>query len=160
MRRVFFRRRREGKTDYKARMGLLMSGKPRLVVRKTNRYIIGQIVKSEGARDYVAVGINSKELAKFGWTNSFKNTPAAYLTGLLLGKKAVGEGIAKAVFDIGIQRSTRGSRIYAFLKGAIDAGLSLEYSKDVLPKEERITGRHINEKIGDDIKKIKEKILK
>ena len=35
------KRRYEGKTDYKARFFLLKSGKPRVVFRKTNRYLLG-----------------------------------------------------------------------------------------------------------------------
>jgi len=159
MKKVFFRRRREGRTDYKARRGFLTSGKPRIVIRKTNRYIIAQIIKSEEARDFIVVGVNSKELSKFGWKNSFKNVPAAYLTGLLIGKKASEKGIKEIILDIGLQRSTKGSRIYSVLKGAIDAGLSVEYSKEILPEEKRITGIHINEEIEKEVKRIKEKII-
>jgi large subunit ribosomal protein L18 len=42
--RVPWRRRREGKTNYYKRLKLIRSGKPRLVVRRTNKYIIAQIV--------------------------------------------------------------------------------------------------------------------
>ena len=45
------RRRREGKTDYKARLAMLKSEKPRLVIRKSNRYLVVQIVGSEIAKD-------------------------------------------------------------------------------------------------------------
>ena len=159
MRRVYFRRRIEGVTDYKARKNLLISGKPRLVVRRTNRYIISQIVKSEAAQDFVVVGVNSKELSEKGWKGSFKNIPAAYLSGLLLGKKAQKTGINEAILDIGLQRSTKGSRIYAVLKGAIDSGLIISYSKEILPSEGRILGKHINEKISADVEKIKKKII-
>ncbi|MBT3583115.1 50S ribosomal protein L18, partial [Candidatus Woesearchaeota archaeon] len=40
---VKFRRRRAGKTNYHNRLALLLSRKPRLVIRKTNKYIICQI---------------------------------------------------------------------------------------------------------------------
>ena len=56
------RRRQEGKTDYKARLALLISEKPRLIVRKTNRYVIAQIVRTEIAQDKVVVGTTSKVL--------------------------------------------------------------------------------------------------
>ena len=56
------RRRLESKTDYKSRLALLKSEKPRLVVRKTNRYIIVQIVSSEIAQDKILVGKTSKKL--------------------------------------------------------------------------------------------------
>jgi len=38
------RRRQEFKTDYLNRIKLLKCGKPRLVFRKTNRYVIIQII--------------------------------------------------------------------------------------------------------------------
>ena len=41
------RRRLEHKTDYKARLGLLKSNMPKLVVRKSNRYITVQLVISD-----------------------------------------------------------------------------------------------------------------
>ena len=55
-------RRLSGKTDYKARLALLKSGKPRLVVRKTNRYMIAQIISSDVAQDKVVLGLTSKDL--------------------------------------------------------------------------------------------------
>jgi large subunit ribosomal protein L18 len=44
---VPFRRRREGKTDYYQRTRLVVSDVPRMVVRKTNRHIIVQLVTAE-----------------------------------------------------------------------------------------------------------------
>ena len=43
--RTPFRRRREGRTDYRTRSKLLRSGKPRIVVRKTLRQTIVHIIK-------------------------------------------------------------------------------------------------------------------
>jgi len=160
MKRIFFRRRREGKTDYKSRRNLLMSGKPRIVIRVSNKYITAQIVESKEAQDFIISGVNSKELSEFGWKGSFKNTPASYLTGIMIGKKATEKGISEMIFDIGMQRTTKGSKIYACLKGIIDAGISMNHGKEMIPGEERILGKHINEKLSEDIKKIKEKILK
>ena len=47
---VPFRRKREGKTDYRLRLKLLMGRKPRLVVRLSNAHVSAQIViyKKEG----------------------------------------------------------------------------------------------------------------
>ena len=56
------RRRHEARTDYRIRLALLKSEKPRLVVRKTNRYIIAQIVESDIAQDKIIVGLTSKSL--------------------------------------------------------------------------------------------------
>ncbi len=56
------RRRLETKTDYKARLALLKSEKPRLVIRKSNRYILAQIVLSEIAQDKILFRVSSKDL--------------------------------------------------------------------------------------------------
>jgi len=77
MRKIKFKRRRTKKTDYKARLALLKSGFPRLVVRKTNRYVIAQIVRSKEAQDAIVCSANSKELLKYGWPFSLKSIPAS-----------------------------------------------------------------------------------
>ena len=61
------RRRKEGKTEYNKRLGLLKGKKPRVVFRKTNRYIISQYITSEEAQDKVEFSITSKILMKYGW---------------------------------------------------------------------------------------------
>ena len=98
------RRRKEYKTDYKKRFELLKGSLPRIIFRKTNRYIIGQYVKSQAANDFVIVGVDSKELLDFGWPKtllgSLKSLPASYLTGFLLGKKMQDKGEESAVLDI------------------------------------------------------------
>lgn len=138
-----FRRRREGKTNYRKRLKLLLSGKPRLVVRKSNRYLIAQIIEYHPKGDRTIASVNSKFLKKLGWEYSCKNTPAAYLTGLLIGKKALERGVKEAILDLGLYPSTRGNRIYALVKGALDMGLQIPVSKQVFPSEERIKGLHI-----------------
>lgn len=141
--KVPFRRRREGVTNYYKRRKLILSGKPRLVVRKTNRYIIAQIVKAEPKGDVTLVAAHSGELRKYGWKAGTKNTPAAYLLGLLIGFKALERGITEAVLDIGLHRATPGARVFAVAKGAIDAGLKVPMGEEVLPSDERIRGAHI-----------------
>lgn len=157
------RRRREGKTDYRARMALLKSNIPRIIIRKTNKYMIIQIVVSKEAQDSVKVHVNSKELTNFGWKFSFKNLPAGYLSGLLLAKKAVKAGIKKVILDSGLITSTKESKIYAVIKGALDGGLEIPCSEEILPSEKRISGKHILKK-GDEISKLfedlKNKIIK
>jgi large subunit ribosomal protein L18 len=164
--RMPYKRRRELKTNYRKRIALLKSGKPRLVVRKTNRYIIAQIVISKEAKDFTVVGITSKILKKYDWKYSFKNLPASYLTGLIIGKLAIRKGINEAILDIGLNRATKGNRIFAVLRGALDAGLKIPHGKEILPSEERIKGLHIAsylEKFKDlpnVFEEVKEKILK
>ncbi|MEM0340871.1 MAG: 50S ribosomal protein L18 [Acidilobaceae archaeon] len=142
--RVPLRRRREGKTDYYKRVKLIKSKKPRLVVRKTNKYILAQIVEAAIPGDKTIVAAHSIELSKlYGWLGDHNNTCAAYLTGLLVGYRALLKGITEAVLDIGLHRPSRGSRVFATLKGALDAGLKIPHSPDVLPSEDRIECRHI-----------------
>lgn len=154
--RTIRRRRREGKTDYKSRFNFLKSGKDRVVFRKSNRYIIGQIIISEIAQDKAKVTVTSKDLLTLGWpkemAGSLKSLPACYLTGYLTGKKS---GIKEAIFDIGLLRNVHKSRIYAFLKGLKDSGVEISCKEEVLPTEEEINK---NEKTGKLIKQIKEKI--
>lgn len=144
--RVPFRRRREGKTDYRSRRALVLSKLPRLVIRRTLKHIIVQIVKAEVTGDQVVASAHSRELAKtYGWKGSCRNVPAAYLTGLLCGFRAVVHGVKKAVLDIGLHSPSRGSRVFAALKGVLDAGVTVPHSEDMLPDEDRTSGKHVVE---------------
>lgn len=150
--RTIKRRRREGKTDYKKRLKLLSSNKPRLVIRKSLKYIRAQVIEFSEEGDKTLVAASSEELKKLGWKFNFDNLPAAYLTGLLIGKKALKKGIKETVLDAGLYTSSKSNRIYATAKGAVDAGLKVPISEEVLPKEERIRGMHI----ANYIKKFKD----
>ena len=141
--KVAFKRRREGKTDYGARLKLIGLDKHRLVIRVTGNHTIAQIVDIELSGDQTLISAHSKELKKMGWLGSGKNISAAYLTGYLCGKKAIKEKIEGAVLDMGLQSSTKGSRVYATLKGALDAGLEIPHKDVILPDEDRIKGEHI-----------------
>ncbi|OPX60294.1 MAG: 50S ribosomal protein L18P [Methanobacterium sp. PtaB.Bin024] len=141
--KVAFKRRREGKTDYGARLKLIGLDKHRLVIRVTGNHTIAQIVDVELSGDQTLISAHSQELKNMGWMGSGKNTSAAYLTGYLCAKKAIKEGLDGAVLDMGLKSSTKGSRVYAALKGAIDAGLEIPYNDIVLPDDDRITGEHI-----------------
>ncbi len=164
--RIHFKRRREGKTNYKKRLELLKSKKPRLVVRKSLKYINAQIISFDKLGDKTLASASSKELKKFGWRFAKDNLPSAYLTGLLIAKRAREKGIEEAILDIGLQASTKGSRIYAVVKGARDAGLKVQAEESMLPSEERIRGEHIanyNKKfsnIVEEFERIKEEIKK
>jgi len=140
---VPFRRRREGKTNYYQRTRLVVADSPRMVVRKTNRHIIIQLVASEMEGDRTLVAANSSELAQYGYKGSMSSTPAAYLTGLLFAVKAKKAQYSGAVLDIGLNRATRGARVFAALKGAVDAGLNVPHGKEILPDDSRIKGEHI-----------------
>lgn len=134
--RTVRRRRLEGRTDYKARFGMLKSGKSRLVVRKTNRYMLAQLVTSVAAQDTVVASVSSKDLLAKGWpakdSGSLKSLPAAYLTGFLLVKRAK---MKEAILDAGMYRNIKKSRIYAVVQGAVDAGLKIPHDPAILPTD-------------------------
>ncbi|RJS91127.1 50S ribosomal protein L18 [Candidatus Bathyarchaeota archaeon] len=143
---VPYRRRREGKTNYRRRKKLILSGLPRLVARKTNKHIIAQIIEARVEGDRVIASAHSSELRKkYGWLGSLKNLPAAYLTGLLCGFKALNKGVKKAILDIGLHSPSKGARVFAVLKGCVDAGVEIPHSEEILPDENRIKGQHISD---------------
>ena len=157
--RTIKRRRQEAKTDYGSRLVMLKSGKPRLVVRKTNGQIIMQIVVSDLAQDKVVSGISSNALLEQGWpkelNGSLKGLAAAYVTGRLLAEKVKGK-VPEAILDLGMQRNIKKSRIYAAVKGAIDGGLKVKVSEEVLPTLDEIKKRS-NEKVQKVFDKLKDK---
>ncbi len=144
-----FRRKREGKTNYKKRLAYISSGLPRLVIRRSLSGVTAQIISYEPSGDKVLASANSKQLLKLGWKLSGSNTPSAYLVGFLAGKRAVDKKIHDAILDLGLYQPIKGSKLYATVKGAIDAGLKVPHDVSVLPKEERLHGKHI-----EDYKKI------
>jgi len=143
-RTVLFRRKREQKTDYQSRLKILLSKQLRVVVRFTNSRVIGQIIEFQNKGDKVLVGVDSTALKEMGWGYSQKNFPASYLTGLLLGKTAKSKGIKQAIFDAGSISPLKKSKVYAFLKGVIDGGLTVPHEqKEIFPTEDHLSGKHI-----------------
>ncbi len=138
---VAYRRKREGKTDYRKRMKLLLGRKPRLVVRKSLKHISMQLIEFEPKGDKVIFSAHSKELAKHGWKASTGNTSAAYLTGLLLAKKA--KKALECVLDIGQNTSVKGCALYAAALGAAEGGLKVPFAKEITPNLQRIRGEQI-----------------
>lgn len=143
--RVPYRRRREAKTDYRVRRVLATSSAPRLVVRPSSRNFTIQLVESKMDGDHVLVQARSSELLKYGWLGGTKSTPSVYLIGLLAGRKAIRKGIKEANLDIGLARPTKGSRVFAAVKGAQDAGLSVPCDSEVFPEPARIEGATISD---------------
>jgi len=141
---VPFRRRREGKTDYRARRAFVVSGKPRLAVRSSISNVTAQIIVAKPHGDETLVSAHSKELTKnYGWKAPEGNLPAAYLTGFLCGQKAKAQGIDKAILDIGLHSPAKGARVFAVLKGVLDAGIEVPHSEEKYPDEKRVEGEHI-----------------
>ena len=85
-----------------------------------------------------------EELKKFGWNFHCGNISSAYLTGLLCAEKAKKHKVGEAILDMGLYGSTPGNRLFSALKGALDGGLEIPHSEDVLPKNERISGEHVS----------------
>uniref|UniRef100_A0A6A7G8L0 Large ribosomal subunit protein uL18 n=1 Tax=Hirondellea gigas TaxID=1518452 RepID=A0A6A7G8L0_9CRUS len=182
------RRRREGKTDYKCRRTLLTQdfnkyGTPkyRLVVRRTNRRMIAQIVFSTLEGDRTIAAADSFELKNYGISVGIKNFAGAYCVGLLVARRLLTSvGLAdqfigvleptgtkfhieneedcdkrpfKAILDIGLFRSTKGNRLFAVLKGATDGGLHVPHCPTCYPGEDDEDGieMHIDRILGKHI---------
>jgi large subunit ribosomal protein L18 len=121
---------------------MVISGKPRLVVRNSIKNASAQIVVAKPKGDEVLAAAHSHELKKFDWTASTGNTPSAYLTGLLCGLRAKKAGVEEAVLDIGLVQPTKGSRLFAVLSGVVDGGIEVPFDEQKLVKE-RLNGYHI-----------------
>ena len=155
-----YRRKREGKTDYKKRLVLLKSGLPRLVIRASNKGVQAQIIEYTPDGDRVLATARASDLKKFGWTLATGNIPAAYLTGFVLAHKTKNKKMNDLIIDIGLQKHHKGGRLYAVAKGAIDGGLQVRVSDETLPSDERIHGNHINEKIKTTLETVKKNTVK
>ena len=148
------KRRRQGKTDYHRRLRLLRSGAPRAVVRISNTQVICQLVSYNPGGDAILHSVNGKSLTdSCAWPEdaSKKSIPACYVAGYALGKKAVSAGNHEAVLDIGLAASSPGSRVFSALKGMIDAGLDIPHGTSVLPNEERLSGKHIDDSLSSSV---------
>jgi large subunit ribosomal protein L18 len=154
-----FRRKRNNLTDYRKRLKTLSSRKPRLVIRRSLRNIQASLTVYSKEGDIVKVSSHTQSLKKFGWTFNTGNLPSAYLTGFLLGKKALISKLDGAILDIGFHKSVKGSKIYAVVAGALDAGLDVSCGKEILPSKERISGNHIF-KYAEILKKDEPKLKK
>ncbi|KAL5220152.1 hypothetical protein ABZP36_024865 [Zizania latifolia] len=93
---VKFKRRRQGKTDYRARIRLTNQDKNkyntpkyRFVVRFTNKDITAQIVYATIAGDIVMAAAYAHELPRYGLEVGLTNYAAAYSTGLLLARRVL-----------------------------------------------------------------------
>jgi len=149
----------------------------RMVFRRTNRDIIMQIVAADMNHDRVLASAYSHELPAYGLKVGLTNYAAAYCTGLLLARrintalKLDYEGVEevtgehynvesdfsdqekkpfKALLDVGLARTTTGSRIFGGLKGAVDGGVNVPHndkrfpgSGDPAKTREYIFGAHV-----------------
>lgn len=150
------RRLREEKTNYKKRGTMLMGKREFITVNITNENTQVQILKPEMTGDKVIASAHSRYLVQKGWKGSRKSIPAAYLTGYIAGKKALGKGSNGAILYTGTKKYTQ--RMAAALKGVVDAGLEVPADSETFPPVERINGEHLA--IKNDISQIKSTIDK
>ena len=151
MKKVLKRRKREHKTDYGKRFKLLKSGAPRLVFRRTNKYVIAQYVTSYEAQDKVLWEIDSRKLLSYGWPKSakgsLKSISASYLVGYFVSKKIAKEKLEKPIVDFGMARVLHKTRVYGFIKGLIDGGLEISCKEEAFPNKEKLEGNELKNKI-------------
>jgi len=88
------RRRRECKTDYALRRGLVKQDKRkynapkwRFVVRVTNSDVICQVISAKMTGDHVLCAAYAHELKRYGLNVGLTNYAACYCTGLLLARR-------------------------------------------------------------------------
>ncbi len=148
------RRLREEKTNYRKRGTMLMGKRDFITVNITNENTQVQILTPGMTGDKVVASAHSRYLLEKGWKGSRKSVPAAYLTGYLAGKKAIGKGAKDAILYTGTKRFTQ--RMAAALKGLVDAGLQVPADPESFPAEERINGEHLT--VKNEVSKIKSAI--
>jgi large subunit ribosomal protein L18 len=162
--KVSKRRRIESKTDYLKRLKMLKGESPRLVFRKTNRYVIAQYVTSKEAQDKIEIGLTSQSLKGYGWPKEFegslKSLTAAYLTGFLIGKEIQKKKLETPIMDFGMTRVIRKNKVFAFLKGVLDSGVEVSCPEENFPEQERIEGKNMKKDFSKTFKEIKSKIEK
>jgi len=132
------------------------SPKYRLVVRLTNRDVVCQVAYAKLTGDSILAAAYSHELPRYGLPVGLTNYAACYATGLLLGRRllkklnldthyegketadgelftveesADGPRPFRALLDVGLARTSTGARIFAALKGALDAGVNVPHSE-------------------------------
>lgn len=135
------KRIRSDKTNYRKRAAILIGRHSFVTVKVSDQNVASQLIKPTPTGDIVLTSAHSKSLVKQGWKGTLNNLPACYLTGLMLGKKALEKGVQNVVLYIGKDHFT--SRVAACLKGIYDSGVNIPVSEDSLPPEDRVSGKHI-----------------
>ena len=133
---------------------MLMGKRDFITVHITNENTLVQVLKPGMTGDTVVSSAHSRYLLGKGWKGSRKSVSAAYLTGYLAGKKALGKGAKDAILYTGTKRYTQ--RMAAALKGVIDAGVQVPANEETFPSDERINGEHLT--VKNDISQMKSTI--
>jgi len=130
--------------------------KYRLVVRFSNADVTCQIIRAKIIGDEVLCAAYSHELPRYGMSRGLTNYAASYATGLLLARRCLkklkldgkyqgnvkangedynveplekGPNPFYAILDVGLRRTTTGSRVFAAMKGACDGGIEIPHSE-------------------------------
>merc|ERR1712046_367200 len=133
--------------------------KYRFVVRFSNKDIICQVVSSKIKGDICHAAAYAHELPRYGCSVGLTNYSAAYCVGLLcarrlltkygladkfegteevtaefedcfvIGEDEGGPSAFHALLDVGLKRTTLGSKIFAAMKGAFDGGLEIPHNE-------------------------------
>lgn len=130
----------------------------RFVVRFTNKDVICQVFSADMTHDVCLASAYAHELKRYGVELGLTNWSSAYCTGLLLARRinaklgldyegqveADGEDFNveaddegkrpfKAYLDVGLRRTTTGSKLFACMKGACDGGLDIPHNDRRFP---------------------------
>merc|ERR1712164_19504 len=162
--------------------------KYRFVVRFSNKDITCQVISSKIKGDVTHCAAYAHELPRYGLKVGLTNYSAAYCVGLLCARRLLKkynldgnfEGTAEvtaeyedsyvhgndedgpnafhALLDVGLKRTTLGSKIFAAMKGAFDGGLEIPHTEkkfygydpeekeyDAGENRERIFGGHVRD---------------
>jgi len=128
-------------------------------VRFSNKDIICQVVSSKIVGDVCHAAAYASELKRYGLQVGLTNYSAAYCVGLLCARRLLtkygladkfegtpevtaefedcfvhgndedGPNAFKALLDVGLKRTTLGSKIFSAMKGAFDGGLEIPHSE-------------------------------
>jgi large subunit ribosomal protein L18 len=150
--KIYFRRRREGKTNFAKRLALVKSGRTRMVVRRSNQNILVQFIDFDPKGDKTLLTVSGTHLAKqFKWPSK-RNVWTAYLAGLMAGKLAQKKGVKDFVLDMGMYMPSKGSVVFAAQKGAADSGLKTSFDKEKVPESKLSSPPEKYKGIFDEVK--------
>lgn len=133
--RVQYRRRLSGKTNYANRLALVKSGQTRMVIRRSNSHVIVQFVDFAEVGDKTISSYTTGQLHKAHKFPAKRNAWSAYLVGLVAAHAAKKKGVKSFVLDLGMYSPSKGSTLFAALKGALDAGLDGPVPEEKIPSE-------------------------
>merc|ERR1712216_601588 len=149
---VKYKRRRDGKTDYRQRLKLTRqdknkysSPKYRLVVRFTNKDIVCQIMYATITGDKCICAAYAHELPKSGLKVARRALKKLGLDEIYEGctepdgedfhvEEVEGEKRPfRCLLDVGLRATNRGGRVWGALKGACDGGLDIPHNEKRYP---------------------------